>query len=140
MTHHFTHVLLTTRQSLADVQADQLSTLDEMTTAMTGSGYNANALETDAGIGANVIYPAVDNSPMDARLFGDARQTVEVMIAKLSARGPSCTTADQIGKSALRALSRIRGSGSSQKVGRVRSTYISFGHGARAFVAAAPTS
>jgi len=75
---------LATRQSLADVQAEQLSTLNEMTAAMTGLGYNATALETDAVIGANVIYPAIDTSPMDARLFGDARQTVEVMIAQVA--------------------------------------------------------
>ena len=77
-------VNLVVRTSLADVQAQQLTTLEAMTSGMTGAGYSVGALETDGMVGANTVYPLVSSAPMDARLFGDARETVEMMIAQVA--------------------------------------------------------
>ncbi|KIC08827.1 lytic transglycosylase [Leisingera sp. ANG-M1] len=75
---------LLVRQSLADVQANQLSVLEEMTAAMTGPGFNVSALETSSTIGADTVYPVASTGQMDKRLFGDARETVERMIAQVA--------------------------------------------------------
>jgi hypothetical protein len=75
---------LDVRQSLAATQAEQLSTLAAMTAGMTGPEYSLSGLETGGTIGAARVYPLVSSGPMDARLFGDARETVEVMIAQVA--------------------------------------------------------
>ncbi len=75
---------LTVRTSLAHVQADQLATLEQMTAATSGPGFSISAMESDPSIGANAIYPVHSSAPMDARLFGDARETVESMIAQVA--------------------------------------------------------
>ena len=55
--------------SLADVQSAQLTTLEGMTGAMTGPGYDVSALEGGGAFGASSVYPVDPNTPMDARLF-----------------------------------------------------------------------
>lgn len=70
--------------SLADVQSEQLTTLESMTAAMTGPGYNVSSLEGDGELGASTVYPVDPSTPMDARLFGDGRETVERMIVQVS--------------------------------------------------------
>ena len=70
--------------SLAEVQADQLAVLQEMTAATTGSGYSVAALEGGGTLGANTVYPIVSTSPMNDRLFGEGRQTVERMIMQVA--------------------------------------------------------
>jgi len=71
--------------SLADVQSEQLTTLEGMTRAMTGPpGYDVSALEGDGELGASTVYPVDPSTPMDARLFGDGRETVERMIVQVA--------------------------------------------------------
>lgn len=75
---------LTVRTSLADVQADQLATLQAMTAATTGPGYDMAALESHGTIGAGTVYPAIASGPVDSRLFGETRETVEMMIVRVA--------------------------------------------------------
>jgi len=74
-----------TEVSISDVQADQLRTLDAISAAMTGPGFNIRSLEGNADFGVAAVYPNTDNHPMDSRLFGEGRQTVEMMIVRVAA-------------------------------------------------------
>ncbi|MCI5039134.1 MAG: lytic transglycosylase domain-containing protein, partial [Donghicola eburneus] len=65
-----------TQDQLAEVQAEQLRLLEEMTATMTGSGFDVASLETGGSFPASSIYPAFSNHPMDARLFGEGRETI----------------------------------------------------------------
>lgn len=76
--------LAETATSLAAVQADQLRVLDRMSGALTGPGLDVAALEGNADFPASDIYPPTDTHPMDSRLFGDTRQTVEMMIVRVA--------------------------------------------------------
>jgi len=75
---------LAVRASLASVQADQLATLQGMTAATTGPGYNVSALESHSMIGASTVYPPTASGPVDSRLFGETRETVEMMIVRVA--------------------------------------------------------
>ena len=72
------------KTSLADVQAEQLSTLEAITAAITGPGFDIRALEGNADFGVAAVYPNTDTSPMNARLFGEGRETVEMMIVRVA--------------------------------------------------------
>ncbi len=71
-------------KSLDDIQKQQLETLQKMTEAMTGPGYNISSLEGSGEIGAATVYSVDPNTPMDKRLFGEGRETVERMIMKVA--------------------------------------------------------
>lgn len=73
-----------TGSTLADVQADQLRVLEEMTAAITGLGFDIRALEGNADFGVAAVYPNTDPSPMVSRLFGEGRETVEMMIVEVA--------------------------------------------------------
>ncbi|WP_417728478.1 transglycosylase SLT domain-containing protein [Roseovarius sp.] len=73
-----------TESTLADVQADQLRVLEEMTAAITGPGFDIRALEGNADFGVAAVYPNTDASPMNSRLFGEGRETVEMMIVEVA--------------------------------------------------------
>lgn len=73
-----------TESSLADVQADQLRVLEEMTAAITGPGFDIRALEGNADFGVAAVYPNTDPNPMNSRLFGEGRETVEMMIVEVA--------------------------------------------------------
>jgi hypothetical protein len=73
-----------TETTLADVRADQLRVLEEMTAAITGSGFDIRALEGNADFGVAAVYPNTDPSPMNSRLFGEGRETVEMMIVEVA--------------------------------------------------------
>jgi len=75
---------LTVRTSLANVQAKQLSALQAMTAATTGPGYDVSALETEGTIGAGTVYPVASGGPVDSRLFGEGRETVEMMVVQVA--------------------------------------------------------
>lgn len=75
---------LTVRTSLANVQANQLATLRAMRTATTGPGYDMGALESHATFGAGAVYPPIVSGPVDSRLFGETRETVEMMIVRVA--------------------------------------------------------
>ncbi|WP_156505772.1 lytic transglycosylase domain-containing protein, partial [Sulfitobacter sp. HI0054] len=66
------------------VQADQLRVLEEMTAAITGPGFDIRALEGNADFGVAAVYPNTDPSPMNSRLFGEGRETVEMMIVEVA--------------------------------------------------------
>ena len=72
------------RSSIADVQADQLRTLEAISAAMTGPGFDISALEGNADFGVASVYPNTDTSPMNSRLFGEGRETVEMMVVRVA--------------------------------------------------------
>ena len=72
------------RSSIAEVQADQLRTLEAISAAMTGPGFDISALEGNADFGVAAVYPNTDTSPMNSRLFGEGRETVEMMIVRVA--------------------------------------------------------
>jgi hypothetical protein len=72
------------RSSIADVQADQLRTLEAISAALTGPGFDISALEGNADFGVASVYPNTDTSPMNSRLFGEGRETVEMMIVRVA--------------------------------------------------------
>ena len=71
-------------ETLASLQSDQLRTLDAISFAMTGPGLNIRALEGNADFPADEIYPSDSAHPMDSRLFGEGRETVEMMIVRVA--------------------------------------------------------
>ena len=73
-----------TESTLADVQADQLRVLEEMAAAITGPGFDIRALEGNADFSVAAVYPNTDPSPMNSRLFGEGRETVEMMIVEVA--------------------------------------------------------
>ncbi|MDN5788685.1 lytic transglycosylase domain-containing protein, partial [Pseudorhodobacter sp.] len=73
-----------TRNTLAEIESEQLATLEKMTAAISGPGYDIAAMESSGDLGANKVYPATPTGSLDARLFGDARETVERMIAQVA--------------------------------------------------------
>lgn len=68
------------KRRLADLQADQLAALDATLAAMRGPGLSLGGLEDLPDAEAAVLYDVEDDSPYAARLFGDARTSVEEMI------------------------------------------------------------
>ncbi len=91
--------------SLADVQSAQLTTLEGMTGAMTGPpGYDVSALEGGGELGASTVYPVDPNTPMDARLFGEGRETVERMIVQVSQEYAGVAAAAGLSPTQFRAL------------------------------------
>ncbi|WP_037317510.1 lytic transglycosylase domain-containing protein [Ruegeria halocynthiae] len=73
-----------TGRTLSSVQADQLRVLEAMSAALSGPGLDILALEGNADFPAEEVYPAASNHPMDSRLFGDGRETVERMIVRVA--------------------------------------------------------
>ena len=73
-----------TGSSLAAVQDDQLRVLEAMSAALTSPGLDIRALEGNADFPADTVYPAVSDHPMDSRLFGEGRETVEMMIVRVA--------------------------------------------------------
>ena len=73
-----------TGTSLAGVQADQLRVLEAMSAALTGPGLDIRALEGNADFPASEVYPVVSDHPMDSRLFGEGRETIEMMIVRVA--------------------------------------------------------
>src|SRR5690606_34810966 len=72
-----------TRSEIARVATEQLEALDRITGAMSGPGFAPAPLETDHTIGAAAVYGSSDvPGPMDSRLFGEGRETVEMMIVR----------------------------------------------------------
>lgn len=74
----------TTGETLASIQSDQLRVLEDMSVAMTGPGLDIQALEGNADFPAGEIYPPASAHPMDNRLFGEGRKTIEMMIVKVA--------------------------------------------------------
>ena len=73
------------RADMAVVEAEQLAVLDRMTAALQGGGYAPPAdLEGSGPLGAAAVYPQGPTGPMDARLFGEGRETVEAMIVQVA--------------------------------------------------------
>ncbi len=76
--------MLSTEEQLAEIQAEQLRVLEEITDAITGQGFDIQALEGNASFPASAIYPPASNHPMDNRLFGEGRETIEMMIVRVA--------------------------------------------------------
>lgn len=89
-----------TGTSLAAVKADQHRVLEAMSAALTGPGLDIRALEGNADFPARDIYPAVSDHPMDNRLFGEARETIEMMIVRVASE---CADAPGVSRAGLSA-------------------------------------
>ena len=73
------------RLEMAAVEAEQLRVLDDMAVALSGGGHVApGGLEGGGPLGAAAVYPVEASGPMDARLFGEGRETVERMIVQVA--------------------------------------------------------
>ena len=74
------------RTEIADVEGEQLAVLGRMSAVLAGrSGYVPPAgLEGDGPLGADAVYPEGPAGPMDTRLFGEGRETVEMMIVQVA--------------------------------------------------------
>lgn len=88
------------KTSLADVQAEQLRSLEAISAAITGPGFDIRALEGNADFGVATVYPNTDTSPMNTRLFGEGRETVEVMIVRVAGEYASAPGVSRAGLSA----------------------------------------
>jgi hypothetical protein len=76
---------LNTRAELVRLDTEQLRALDKITAAISGPGFDPMSIEADTATGAEEVYPtAVSSGPMDPRLFGDGRETVEMMIVQVA--------------------------------------------------------
>lgn len=93
-----------TRKTIADIEAAQLAALEQMTGAITGPGYNVGAMEGGSALGASSVYPAVPSGPVDSRLFGDARETVERMIAQVAGEYAGAAAAAGLSPTQFRCL------------------------------------
>ncbi len=76
--------LRSTGTALAAVEADQLRVLEAMSAALAGPGLDIRALEGNADFPADKVYPVPGDHPMDSRLFGEARETIETMIVRVA--------------------------------------------------------
>ena len=74
------------RTEIAEIEAEQLAVLGRMGDVLSGrGGYTPPAgLEGDGPLGAETVYPQGPAGPMDTRLFGEGRETVETMIVQVS--------------------------------------------------------
>lgn len=68
------------RRRLAELHQEQLEALDATLAMMTGNTPWIGDLEVLPGAEAEVLYAVEDNSPYAARLFGDAKTSIEEMI------------------------------------------------------------
>lgn len=62
-------------------RADQIADLEKSISLLTGTSGSVAGLETLSGFEAGSVYSIDDNNPQAGRLFGDARETIEMMIA-----------------------------------------------------------
>lgn len=68
------------KSRLAELHQEQLEALDGTLAMMTGAAPFLGDLETLPGAEAQVLYDVEDDSPYAARLFGDAKTSIEEMI------------------------------------------------------------
>lgn len=68
------------KRRLAELHREQLAALDATLAMMTGSAPFIGDLEKIPGAEAEVLYAVADDSPCAARLFGDAKTSIEEMI------------------------------------------------------------
>lgn len=68
------------KRTISDLHADQLAALDATLAAMSGTSPWIGNLETLPGLETAAVYPIDEDSPYAARLFGDAKTSVEDMI------------------------------------------------------------
>nr|WP_255596878.1 lytic transglycosylase domain-containing protein [Cognatishimia sp. MH4019] len=73
-----------TAEALAKIQSDQLKALASITSATSGPSLNITQLEADPDAPVNSVYPTPNSHPMDSRLFGEGRETVEMMIVRVA--------------------------------------------------------
>ncbi|MEM9430216.1 MAG: lytic transglycosylase domain-containing protein, partial [Pseudomonadota bacterium] len=79
-------VALGERRRLSEIAAEQLRTLEALSASLGGGGQSVSRLEA-GGAGfpsASAVY-RLDDVPMDRRLFGEPRQTIEAMIVEVAA-------------------------------------------------------
>ncbi|MEM6943659.1 MAG: lytic transglycosylase domain-containing protein [Pseudomonadota bacterium] len=72
---------------LSEIAAEQLRTLEALSASLGGGGQSVSRLEAGgAGVpAASAVYRIDDDAPMDRRLFGEPRQTIEAMIVEVAA-------------------------------------------------------
>ncbi|ETX13517.1 lytic transglycosylase [Roseivivax halodurans JCM 10272] len=89
-----------TATSLIAIETEQLRTLTAMSAALTGPGFDVRTFEEHSDAPADVVYPATDNHPMDSRLFGEARETIEMMIVRVAGEYANASGVRRAGLSA----------------------------------------
>ena len=94
------------RRELTDVGAEQLAVLDRMDGVLAGrAGYAPPAgLEGAGPTGSDAVYPQGPAGPMDTRLFGEGRETVEMMIVQVAGEYAPQATAAGLSPTQFRAL------------------------------------
>lgn len=70
------------KRRITELHRDQLAALDATLAAMTGHAPFIGDLETLPGAEAKVLYAVDDSNPHAARLFGDAKTSIEEMIVE----------------------------------------------------------
>ena len=68
------------KRRLVELHKEQLAALDATLALMSGASPGLRDLEVLSGAEAAVLYSVEDNNPYAARLFGDAKTTIEEMI------------------------------------------------------------
>ena len=94
------------RRELTDVGAEQLAVLERMDGVLAGrAGYAPPAgLEGAGPAGSDAVYPQGPAGPMDARLFGEGRETVEMMIVQVAGEYAPQAAAAGLSPTQFRAL------------------------------------
>lgn len=72
------------KRRLAELHQEQLAALDATLAMMTGAAPFIGDLETLPGAETEVLYAVEDNNPYAARLFGDAKTSIEEMIVAIA--------------------------------------------------------
>lgn len=82
-------------------RADQIAALQDTINSLRGHSGATASLEGMAGLDAGTVYSIDDNNPYAARLFGDARETIELMIAETAVKFGSDPALASIGVNAV---------------------------------------
>jgi len=70
------------KSKIDDLHKEQLAALDQTLALLSGSPMPVTGLESLPGAEATTVYPVDDNNPYAARLFGDAKSSIEEMIVE----------------------------------------------------------
>lgn len=89
------------KRRLTELHQEQLDALDAALALMSGASPGLADLETLPGAEAAVLYSVDDNNPYAARLFGDAKTTIEEMIVLTAQKYSSHPALAKAGLSAV---------------------------------------
>lgn len=73
-------------ETLLGTRQDQIAALQETIDMLRGTSGFTTGLESLGGMAASDVYAIDDNNPFAGRLFGDTRETIELMIAETAVK------------------------------------------------------